>query len=89
MRRSPCAGNRPTAGGDAARDHVRRYLRAPFLADLARRARVASHDGDVVTPGVPRSLRRVLEEWAVDESTPDEEIAEFIGWPVDRVREHR
>jgi hypothetical protein len=75
------------------RDHVRRYLQAPFLADLARRAQREDLDdapwSDVVTPGVPPSLGRLLEEWAVDESTPDEEIATFIGWPVGKVREHR
>jgi hypothetical protein len=78
---------------DPCRDHVRRYLQAPFLADLARREQSDDPSNvlclDVVTPGVPPSLGRVLEEWAVDESTPDEEIATFIGWPVGKVREHR
>lgn len=80
---------------DSCRVHIRRYLRAPFVADRARREHPAGPDHDlapyvdVVTPGVPTSLRRALEEWAVDEATPDEEIAEFIGWPVARVREHR
>jgi hypothetical protein len=74
---------------DPCRDHVRRYLQAPFLADLARQAQRDAPCSDVVTPGVPPSLGRLLEEWAVDESTPDEEIATFIGWPVGKVREHR
>ena len=76
------------------RDHVRRYLQAPFLADLARRAQIEPGRSDapwsdLVTPGVPPSLGRALEEWAVAESTPDEEIATFVDWPVAKVREHR
>jgi hypothetical protein len=43
----------------------------------------------VITPGVPPTLRQALEHGAMDESTPDEELAQFIGWPVERVREHR
>jgi hypothetical protein len=44
---------------------------------------------DLITHGVPASLGRAIEEWVAQPSTPDEEIAGFIGWPVDRVREHR
>jgi hypothetical protein len=43
----------------------------------------------LATPGLPPSLGRVIEEWISDFSTPDEEIAAFVGWPVDKVREHR
>ncbi|WP_250037654.1 hypothetical protein [Paractinoplanes maris] len=79
--------------GDCCQVHVRHYLRAPFLADEARRITGGQYEGhytaDVTTPGVPPSLRRALQEWVVDELTPDEDIAEFIGWTVERVREHR
>ncbi|GAA1582253.1 hypothetical protein [Actinoplanes couchii] len=41
------------------------------------------------TPGIPPSLGRAIEEWLFAASTPDQDIAEFIGWPVGEVREHR
>lgn len=41
------------------------------------------------TPGIPPSLGRVIEEWVSASTTPDEEIAEFVGWAVGKVREHR
>ncbi|GAA2556821.1 hypothetical protein GCM10010435_29380 [Winogradskya consettensis] len=44
---------------------------------------------DPVTPGIPPSLARAIGEWIGDPGTPDEEIAEFVGWPVARVRECR
>ena len=44
---------------------------------------------DVETPGVPPSLGRAIEDWLATTSTPDTEIAEFIGWSVDTVRAHR
>ncbi|MFI5937620.1 hypothetical protein [Actinoplanes sp. NPDC051494] len=44
---------------------------------------------DVSTPGLPPSLARVVEDWLAHPATPDEEIAEFVGWTVARVREHR
>ena len=78
---------------DYCQAHVRHYLQAPFLADEARRINGGQHEGrytvDVTTPGVPPSLQRALQEWVVDDLTPDEDIAEFIGWTVGRVREHR
>lgn len=43
----------------------------------------------VATPGMPPSLGQAIEEWVDMLSTPDEEIAEFIGWPVEKVREYR
>ncbi|MCK2238183.1 MULTISPECIES: hypothetical protein [unclassified Crossiella] len=42
-----------------------------------------------VTAGIPDSLSEVLDDWISLQSTPDEEIADFIGWSVDRVRDHR
>lgn len=78
---------------NCCRAHVRAYLRAPFLADEARLVHgadhVALHTRDVDTPGLPRSLQQALQEWAVNETTPDEDIASFIGWAVEHVREHR
>ncbi len=44
---------------------------------------------DVTTPGMPPSLGSAIEDWIGQSSTPDEEIAEFIGWSVEKVREHR
>ena len=43
---------------------------------------------ETVTPGVPPSLGRVIEDWVFAPGTPDREIADFVGWPVERVREH-
>ena len=78
---------------DGCRAHVRLYLLAPILADAARQTYgdqyAGCHTADVITSGLPQSLQRALQEWAVDESTPDEDVAEFIGWTVERVREHR
>ena len=44
---------------------------------------------DPATPGMPPSLGRAIEEWVGAPSTPDEEIAQLVGWPVGKVREHR
>lgn len=85
--------NLPQHPDHSCRTHVRRYLQAPFIADEARRTHggqpAACYTDDVVTLGVPPSLRQALQEWAVAESTPDEDVAAFIGWPLDCVREHR
>jgi hypothetical protein len=43
----------------------------------------------VATPGLPPSLGRAIEDWIGQMSTSDEEIAEFIGWSVEKVRDHR
>ncbi|HWS37952.1 MAG TPA: hypothetical protein VN408_35120 [Actinoplanes sp.] len=42
-----------------------------------------------LTPGIPPSLGQAIEEWLFAASTPDQDIADFIGWPVGVVREHR
>ncbi|PWW53163.1 hypothetical protein [Actinokineospora spheciospongiae] len=42
-----------------------------------------------VTAGIPGSLGAALDDWLSMTSTSDEDIAEFIGWPVDKVRDHR
>lgn len=44
---------------------------------------------DPETPGIPPSLSRALEEWVCASSTPDEDIAHVVHWPVGEVREHR
>ncbi|MFI5931813.1 hypothetical protein [Actinoplanes sp. NPDC051494] len=118
--------------GEVVQQHVRLLLKAPFLAEEARRRRaeqiartgrrvvvatgrelrdwltgavIAHHDPvrhypadnlftdvpepDTLTPGIPPSLHRAIEEWVFDSSTPDREIADFVGWPVAKVREHR
>lgn len=43
----------------------------------------------VSTPGVPPSLGQALDEWISRSDTPVEEIAQFIGWSVEKVREHQ
>lgn len=43
----------------------------------------------VTTPGIPPGLGEAIEEWVSQTATSDEEIADFIGWPVEKVREHR
>jgi hypothetical protein len=42
-----------------------------------------------VTAGIPESLSEALDDWISSRSTSDEEIAEFVGWSVDKVRDHR
>lgn len=44
---------------------------------------------EVATPGIPPSLGAAIDEWIGQMQTLDEEIAEFVGWPVEKVREHR
>lgn len=44
---------------------------------------------DVTTPGLPTGLGEALTEWVEEDRASDEEVAEFIGWPVERVRECR
>ncbi len=44
---------------------------------------------DVEPVGLPPSLGLAIEDWIGAMSTPDAEIAEFIGWSVDSVRAHR
>ncbi|MEV0733392.1 hypothetical protein [Polymorphospora sp. NPDC050346] len=43
---------------------------------------------DVDTAGLPGGLGEAIEQWVNGHAT-DEEIAEFIGWPVDKVKDHR
>lgn len=42
-----------------------------------------------LTAGVPEGLSEALDSWVSYRGTPDEEIADFVGWPVSKVREHR
>ncbi|MEU1590541.1 hypothetical protein [Micromonospora sp. NPDC005710] len=44
---------------------------------------------EVNTPGVPPSLGKALYEWISQNSTSAEDIAQLIGWPVEKVREHQ
>lgn len=43
----------------------------------------------LITPGLPESLCEALDNWIGSRATPDEEVAEFVGWPVERVAEAR
>jgi hypothetical protein len=44
---------------------------------------------EVVAEGIPASLGAILDEWVSYASTTDEEIAGFVGWPVEKVRRCR
>ena len=47
-------------------------------------------DGDEVEPvGIPDSLADALQDWLGTTSTPDEDVAEFVGWSVKEVARHR
>jgi hypothetical protein len=39
--------------------------------------------------GIPASLADALEDWLGSASTPDEDVAEFVGWSVEDVARHR
>lgn len=39
--------------------------------------------------GIPTSLADALQDWVGTTSTPDEEVAEFVGWSVEEVALHR
>lgn len=41
---------------------------------------------EIETPGIPVSLGYAIQDWLAMLATSDEEVAEFIGWPVERVR---
>lgn len=43
----------------------------------------------VTTPGMPPSLGAAIEDWVAAPASPDEEIAEFVGWSIEKVQEHR
>ncbi|MEU4218256.1 hypothetical protein [Actinoplanes sp. NPDC026623] len=43
----------------------------------------------VSTPGVPPSLGQALDEWISQSDTSVEEIAQFVGWSVEKVRQHQ
>lgn len=73
------------ARGDDGRAGLRGALAVAFHAD-GLYAEIAP---DPATPGIPPSLSRAIEEWVCAPSTPDEDIATFVGWPVGKVREHR
>ena len=65
------------AGLDAAL--AGRYLARNLYAEIP--------GPDLATPGIPPSLSHAIEEWVFAPSTPDEEIAEFVGWTPGEVRE--
>jgi hypothetical protein len=49
-------------------------------------------DGELTSvsaAGVPASLAEALQDWLGMSSTPDEDVAEFVGWSVDDVARHR
>ena len=41
---------------------------------------------EIETPGIPVSLGHAIQDWLAMLATSDEEVAEFIGWPVERNR---
>jgi len=44
---------------------------------------------DVEPVGIPESLANALLDWLGSTGTPDEDVAEFVGWSVDDVARHR
>lgn len=44
---------------------------------------------DVEPVGVPASLAASLQDWLGMPSTPDEDVAQFVGWSVEDVAHHR
>lgn len=48
------------------------------------------YDDEVhVTEGLPESLCDALDDWIGSRATPDEDVAAFVGWPVERVLDAR
>lgn len=44
---------------------------------------------DVEPIGIPASLADALQDWLGSTATPDEDIAQFVGWSVEDVARHR
>lgn len=44
---------------------------------------------DVEPAGIPESLANALLDWLGSSGTPDEDVAQFIGWSVQDVARHR
>lgn len=45
--------------------------------------------GDVEPVGIPDSLAGALQDWLGSAGTADEDVAAFVGWPVEEVTRHR
>jgi hypothetical protein len=45
--------------------------------------------GDVEPIGIPDSLAGALQDWLGSAGTPDEDVAELVGWNVEAVARHR
>lgn len=43
----------------------------------------------VATPGIPDGIANAVEDWVLSDDADPEEIAEFIGWPVEKVEEYQ
>lgn len=44
---------------------------------------------DTPHPGLPPSLADALQDWLGSMATPDEDVAQFVGWSVEEVARHR
>lgn len=44
---------------------------------------------DVEPVGIPASLAGALQDWLGSAGTPDEDVAEFVGWSVEDIARHR
>jgi len=44
---------------------------------------------DAEPVGIPGSLADALQDWLGSTGTPDDDVAEFVGWSVDEVARHR
>lgn len=51
--------------------------------------RIDSDETSVEPVGIPASLAGALEDWLGSVGTPDEDVAEFVGWSVEEVTRHR
>ncbi|MEV5915740.1 hypothetical protein AB0M00_43520 [Streptomyces chartreusis] len=50
---------------------------------------VDTDPADVEAVGIPESLADALQDWLGSAGTPDEDVAQFVGWSVEDVALHR
>jgi hypothetical protein len=50
---------------------------------------IDTESADVEPVGIPASLANALQDWLGSAGTSDEDVAQFVGWPVEEVGRHR
>jgi hypothetical protein len=50
---------------------------------------IDTEPADVEIAGIPASLADALQDWLGSAGTPDEDVAQFVGWPTEEVARHR